>query len=85
MPRRPHRDADTKVIDSPGRFDEEPMKRADRLFELRSYLGAVDQLNELELTTTKDSSTLVMAKTLYRCHNAGVNDGFARRRQFVRE
>ena len=78
---------------------EEPMKRADRLFKLRSYLGAVDQRNELEPTTTEDSSTprlnmtlstqmyciLVMTKTLYRCHNAGVNEGFAGRRQFVRE
>ena len=26
-----------------------------------------------------------MMKTLYRCHNAGVNEEFARRRQFVRE
>ena len=66
---------------------------------LRSYLGAVDQRNELEPTTTEDSSTLrlnmtlctqmyyilVMRKTLYRCHNAGVNEGFAGRRQFVRE
>ena len=36
---------------------EEPMIRADRLFKLRSYLGAVDQRNELELTTTEESST----------------------------
>ena len=28
---------------------------------------------------------LVMMKTLYRCHSAGVNEGFARKRQFVRE
>ena len=90
---------DTKAIDSPGKFDEEPMKRADRLFKLRLYLGAVDQRNELELTTTEDSSTLrfnmtlstqmyyklVMTKTLHRCHNAGVNEGFAGWRQFVRE
>ena len=76
---------------------EEPMIRADRLFKLRSYLGAVDQRNELELTTTEESSTprlnrtlstqmyciLVMMKTLYRCRNAGVNEGFAGRRQFV--
>ena len=91
--------ADTKVIDSPGRFDEEPMKRADRLFKLRSYLGAVDQRNELEPTTTEYSSTLrlnmtlstqmyhtpVMMETLYRCHNAGENEGFAGWRQFARE
>ena len=32
---------------------EEPMKRADRLFKLRSYLGAVDQRNELEPATTE--------------------------------
>ena len=68
------------------------MKRADRLFKLRSHVGAVDQRNELEPTTTEDSSTLrlnmtlstqmyyilVMTKTLYRCHNAGVNEGYAR-------
>ena len=78
---------------------EEPMIRADRLFELRSYLGAVDQRNELELTTTKESSTprlnralstqryyiLVMMKTLDRCRNASVSEKFARKRQFVRE
>ena len=78
---------------------EEPMKRADRLFKLRSYPGAVDQQNELEPTTTEESSTtrlnmtlgtqmyyiLVMIKTLYRCHNALVNEGFAGWRQFVRE
>ena len=59
---------------------EEPMIRADRLFKLRSYLGAVDQQNELEPVTTEESSTLrlnttlstqmyytlVMMKTLYR-------------------
>ena len=78
---------------------EEPMIRADRLFKLRSYPGAVDQRNELELTMIVESSTprlnmalntqmyciLVMMKTLYRCHNAGVNEEFARKRQFVRE
>ena len=35
---------------------KDPMIRADRLFKLRSYLGAVDQRNELELTITEDSS-----------------------------
>ena len=62
-------------------------------------LGTVDQRNELELTITEESSTprlirelsmlmyyiLVMMKTLYRCRYAGVNKGFAGRRQFVRE
>ena len=75
---------------------EEPMKRADRLFKLRSNLGAVDQRNELEPATTEESSTprfnralstqmyyvLVMMKTLYRCRNASVSE---ERRQFVRE
>ena len=70
---------------------EEPMIRADRLFKLRSYLGAVDQRNEPEPTTTEESLTsklnmalstqmyyiLVMMRTLYRCHNAGVNEEFA--------
>ena len=78
---------------------EDPMKRADRLFKLRSYLGAVDQRNELELTITEESSTLrlnmalstqmyytlVMMKTLYRCRNASVSEEFAGRRQFVRD
>ena len=77
---------------------EEPMKRADRLFQLRSYLGAVDQRNELELTMTEESSTprlnwalstqmyiLVMMKTLYRCRDTCVSEEFAGRRQFVRE
>ena len=36
---------------------EDPMKRADRLFKLRSYLGIVDQRNELEPATTEESST----------------------------
>ena len=79
---------------------EEPMIRADRLFKLRSYLGAVDQRNKLEpVTTTEESSTprlnralstqmyyiLVMMKTLNRCRNASVSEDFAERRQFVRE
>ena len=74
------------------------------MFKLRSYLGAVDQRNELELTITEEASTtrlitsrlirelsmlmyytLVMMKTLYRCCCAGVNEGFAGRRQFARE
>ena len=36
---------------------KDPMIRADRLFKLRSYLGAVDQRNELELTMSEESST----------------------------
>ena len=78
---------------------EEPMKRADRLSKLRSYLGVVDQRNELELTTTKESSTprlnralstqmyyiLVMTKTLDRCRNASVSEEFEEKRQFLRE
>ena len=80
------------------------MIRAHRLFKPRSYLGAVDQRNELELTITEEAWAtrlitprlirelsmlmyymLVMMKTLYRCCCAGVHDGFAGRRQFVRE
>ena len=70
---------------------EEPMKRADRLFKLRSCPRAVDQRNKQEPTTKEESSTprlnmtlstqmyymLVMMETLYRCHNAGVNEEFA--------
>ena len=82
---------DTRVINSPGELDEEPMKRADRLFKLRSYVGAVDQLHDLETTrlnatlSTQMHHTLVMTKTLYRCHNAGLNEGFAGWRPFVME
>ena len=61
---RQPRVVDAEVIDSPGEFDEEPMKRADRLFKLRSHFGAVDQRNELEPTTTEDSSTLRLNMTL---------------------
>ena len=78
---------------------KDPMIRADRLFKLRSYLGAVDQRNELELTMTEESSTprliralsmqmyyiLVMMKTLDRCRNASVSEEFAGKRQFVKE
>ena len=66
--------------------------------KLKSHLGPVDQRNEL-LTITEESSTpglirklsmlmyyiLVMMKTLYGCRYAGVYEGFAGRRQFVRE
>ena len=79
---------------------EEPMIRADRLFKLRSYLGAVEQRNKLEpVTTTEESSTprlnrtlsmlmyyiLVMMETLYRCRNASVSEEFAGWMQFVKE
>ena len=58
----------------------------------------MDQRNELEPATTESSTprlnttlstqmyyTLVITKTLYRCHNEGVNEGFAGKRQFARE
>ena len=83
---------------------KDPMMRADWLFKLRSYLGAVDQRNELELTITQEASTTRLTtqgfirklsilmycisrddETLYRCRHAGVNEGFAGRRQFVKE
>ena len=78
---------------------EEPMIRADRLFKMRSHLGAVDQRNELEPARTEESSTPrlnttlstqmyytpVMMKTLYRCRNASASEESAGRRQFVRE
>ena len=78
---------------------EEPMIRADRLFKLRSYLGAVDQWNKLEpVTTTEESSTrrlnralsmlmynILVMITLNWCRNASVSVEFAERRQFVRE
>ena len=101
-------DVDTRVIGRPDKFEGDPMKYADRLFKLRSYLGDMDQRYQLEPTTTEASSTprtnatlsseascfstqiyyiLVMTTTgpaLDMCHNAGTNEGFARR-QFVVE
>ena len=90
---------DTRVIGRPGKFDEDPMKHADQSSKLRSYLGAMDQVHQVEPTTTEDSSTPrlnatlstqmyytpVMKKTLYKCHNLGINEGFAAWRQFVME
>ena len=70
---------------------EETMKRADRLFKLRSYLGAVDQRNELRLKNRRHRDStgrsarrcttyiLVMMKTLYRCRNARMIEDFAGR------
>ena len=96
---RQPRVVDTRVIGSPGKFDEEPVKQVDRLFKLRSYFGAADQLHQLDSTTTEASSTprldttlstqmyntLVMTKTLCKCYNADMNVGFAAWRQFVME
>ena len=48
---------DTGVIGKPEQFDGDPMKYADWSFKLRSYLGAVDQWYQQELTTTEASST----------------------------
>ena len=48
---------DTRVIGKPGLFDGDPMKYADWSFKLRSYLGAVDQRYQEELTKTEASST----------------------------
>ena len=49
---------DTRVIGKPEQFDGHPMKYAGWSFKLRSYLRAVDQRYEQELTTTEASSTL---------------------------
>ena len=80
---------DTRVIGSPCKFDEEPMKRADRLFKLRSYLGTDDDGKIVDAETmtlsTQMYCMLVMTKTLYKCHHVGVNEEFEGRRQFVRE
>ena len=48
---------DTWAIGKPDQFDGDPMKYADWLFKLRSYLGAVDQRYQEELTKTEASST----------------------------
>ena len=55
---------DTRVIGKPDQFDEDPMKYADWSFKLRSYLGAVDQRYQQELTTTEASSTARLNATL---------------------
>ena len=55
---------DTRVIGKPDQFDGDPMKYADWWFQLRSYLGAVDQRYQRELTTTKTSSTPRLNATL---------------------
>ena len=85
---------DTRVIGKPDQFDGDPMKYADWSFKLRSYLGAVDQRYQQELTTTEASSTPRHNATLgseesalssHKCHNAGVNEFFEAWRQFVME
>ena len=48
---------DTRVIGNPDQFDGDPMKYADWSFKLRSYLRAVDQRYQEELTKTEASST----------------------------
>ena len=48
---------DARVIGKPDQFDGDPMKYANRKFKMRSYLGAVDQRYQQELTTTEASST----------------------------
>ena len=48
---------DTRVIGKPDQFDGDPMKYVDWSFKLKSYLGAVDQRYQEELTKTESSST----------------------------
>ena len=55
---------DTRVIGKPDQFDGNPMKYAGWSFTLRSYLGAVDQRYQQELTTTETSSTPRLNATL---------------------
>ena len=69
---------------------EEPMIRVDRLFKLRSYLGAVAQRKELKLARVNRALStqmyyILVMMTLYRCRNARMSEEFAGRRQFVRE
>ena len=61
---------DTRVIGKPDQFDGDPMKYADWSFKLRSYLGAVDQRYQQELTTTEASSTPRLHATLSREESA---------------
>ena len=55
---------DTRVIGKPDQIDGDPMKYTDWSFKLRSYLGAVDQQYQQELTTTETSSTPRLNATL---------------------
>ena len=55
---------DTRLIGKPDQFDGDPMKYADWSFKVRSYLGAVDQRYQQELTTTEASSTPRLNATL---------------------
>ena len=55
---------DTRVIGKPDQFDGDPIKYADWSFKLRSFLGAVDQRYQQELTTTEASSTPRLNATL---------------------
>ena len=48
---------DSGVIGKPEQFDGDPMKYADWSFKMKSYLGAVDQRYQQELTTTEASPT----------------------------
>ena len=59
------------------------MKRADRLFktDIIPQPTTSEDSSTLRLNITLSTQmcyTLVMMKTLYRCHNAGVNEVFAR-------
>ena len=55
---------DTRVIGKPDQSDGDPVKYVDWSFKLRSYLGAVDQEYQQELTTTETSSTPRLHATL---------------------
>ena len=55
---------ETRVIGKPHQFDGDPMKYAEWSFKLRSYLGAVDQRYQQELTTAVTSSTPRLNATL---------------------
>ena len=61
---RQPRVVDTRMTGRPEKFNGDPMKYADRLFKQRSYLGAVDQRYQEELTKTEASSTPRLNATL---------------------
>ena len=57
-------EVNTRVIGKPNQFDGDTMKCADWSFKLRSYLGAVDQRWQKELTETEASMTPGLNATL---------------------
>ena len=84
MPRRPQRQpgvVDTRVIGSPVRRRTDETCRSVVQTDIIPQPTTSEDSSTLRLNITLSTQmcyTLVMMKTLYRCHNAGVNEVFAR-------